>query len=608
MKQPYIKKQPIRSNKFELAPGMGKIPPQAIEIEEAILSNILTYPEGIDQYSKILTSEMFYKDAYQKIFQTALDMMEQKLSIDILTLGQELKKKGELDDVGGLYNLTLLANKFVEPYRQGAKTHALLIFEKYAKRELIRFSQECARNSFEDNTDISDLIEELRTEIEALDAKMEFNVIDSVSAVKETIKYIEDRASGLVLPFLKSGHEKFDTTFGLEQRQIIVIAGQKGHMKSKFTMDLLEGIDEHNDDIACLWYSMEEKASKLIRGKLSRELQIEDKRLTSKSTSKLNDEELTDIHRLSEEFMKQDIIYVEKTSSIEGIRANFKAFCKKRPDKLNILVVDNFGLINKPAIQNSNDADDYVSKKFVDIRDETNGLIIIVHHLSKAQLNRLNIENGYRPREEDVRGSARILDYSNSVILVNMPGKYKDLVQQEKEKNIHLEFNDDAPFPQNYIDMFLNINDEQDSNNEKTSRTKYLEHLHNTVSFMMSTRSLLKTFPNLNPDAAAKLIVNRYLAFYINLESINNSRQKQYKKNIPDPLTFLNNNTFLKNITINKESRDWYLYGEDTISLRKQIESLFIIDGVKIREGANDDDNVLIRYITDGAINKFKEI
>ena len=99
----------------------------------------------------------------------------------------------------------------------------------------------------------------------------------------------------------------------------------------------------------------------------------------------------------------------------------------------SILVIDNIGLL-KDKTKSQTETDDYIAKKIVEIKRKTKGLIFLVHHMTKKMEEEARIKDAYRPRLEFLRGSTRIQDYCNMVLLIHRPGEYEDIVKEEENK------------------------------------------------------------------------------------------------------------------------------------------------------------------------------
>lgn len=136
----------------------GKVPPQAKDIEEAILGAIMIEKSAYYRVSEILKPECFYVETHQKIFRAFHKLYEKGSVIDLLTTVEKLKEMEELDSVGGAYALTKLTNSVVSS--ANIRDHALIIFQKWIQREMIRIGGEMIADSYEDSTDPFDLLDQ----------------------------------------------------------------------------------------------------------------------------------------------------------------------------------------------------------------------------------------------------------------------------------------------------------------------------------------------------------------------------------------------------------------------------------------------------------------
>jgi len=141
----------------------GKLPPQARELEEAVLGAVMLEKSAFDTIVEILKPECFYVDAHQRIFKTFQSLTQQSMPIDMLTVVEELKSKEELEEVGGPYYITKLTNSVVST--ANIEAHARIILQKFIQRELIRISGEIIGDAYEDSTDVFDLLDDSETKM-----------------------------------------------------------------------------------------------------------------------------------------------------------------------------------------------------------------------------------------------------------------------------------------------------------------------------------------------------------------------------------------------------------------------------------------------------------
>src|SRR5258705_4368584 len=169
----------------------GKVPPQAKDLEEAVLGAIMLEKNAFDAVIEILKPECFYVEAHQRIFSSMQSLSNKSQPIDILTVVEELRFKEELEMIGGPYYVTKLTNAVVSS--ANIEAHARIILQKFIQRELIRISGEIIGDAYEDSTDVFDLLDDAESklfEITNNHLRRNFDSIDSI--LVKTIQRIED--------------------------------------------------------------------------------------------------------------------------------------------------------------------------------------------------------------------------------------------------------------------------------------------------------------------------------------------------------------------------------------------------------------------------------
>jgi len=141
----------------------GKIPPQARELEEAVLGAILLDKSAFDTVTEILKPECFYVEAHQMIFDAMQGLQQKNMPIDMLTMVEELKTREQLDMIGGAYYISKLTNVVVST--ANIEAHGRIVLQKFIQRELIRISGEVIANAYEDSTDVFDLLDDSETKM-----------------------------------------------------------------------------------------------------------------------------------------------------------------------------------------------------------------------------------------------------------------------------------------------------------------------------------------------------------------------------------------------------------------------------------------------------------
>src|SRR5678809_451583 len=169
----------------------GKVPPQAKDLEEAVLGAIMLEKNAFDTVAEILKPECFYVEGHQRIFRCMQNLAQKSQPIDILTVVEELRSREELDMVGGPYYVTRLTNAVVSS--ANIETHSRIVLQKFIQRELIRISGEIIGDAYEDSTDVFDLLDDAESklfEITNNHLRKDYASIDTV--LVKTIQRIED--------------------------------------------------------------------------------------------------------------------------------------------------------------------------------------------------------------------------------------------------------------------------------------------------------------------------------------------------------------------------------------------------------------------------------
>ena len=141
----------------------GKIPPQAVDLEEVVLGAMMIDKKGVDEVVDILHPDAFYKEAHQHIFDAIFKLFKEGSPIDLLTVSSQLKKDGKLEASGGDYYIIQLTQKVSSSAH--IEFHARIILQKYIQRSLIKISNEIIEDSYDESTDVFDLLDKAEAKL-----------------------------------------------------------------------------------------------------------------------------------------------------------------------------------------------------------------------------------------------------------------------------------------------------------------------------------------------------------------------------------------------------------------------------------------------------------
>lgn len=224
--QPNIKIKSPKANVISLE--KGKIPPQALDLEEAVLGAMMIDKEAIDTVIDILHPDVFYKEAHQTIYKAIYTLFQNSQPIDLLTVSEQLKKDGNLDVAGGDYYLIKLSQKVASSAH--VEYHARIVLEKYIKRSLINISGRIEEEAFDETTDVFDVLDGAEAKLfDISQGNLKKSSEDAQSLVAQAIKRIEEISKKEGMSGVPSGFEKVDAlTAGWQNSDLIVIAARPG--------------------------------------------------------------------------------------------------------------------------------------------------------------------------------------------------------------------------------------------------------------------------------------------------------------------------------------------------------------------------------------------
>ena len=167
----------------------GKIPPQATDLEEAVLGAMMLENDRLAEVIEVLKPEVFYKEQHRVIFTAIQRLFGQNEPVDILTVTEALRKTGELEIAGGPYYITMLTNRIASA--ANIEFHSRIILQKFIQRELIRVSSDIIKDAYEDTTDVFDLLDRAENGLFSIsESSIGKSYMDMQSIIKEAIKEI----------------------------------------------------------------------------------------------------------------------------------------------------------------------------------------------------------------------------------------------------------------------------------------------------------------------------------------------------------------------------------------------------------------------------------
>lgn len=407
----------------------GKVPPQAKELEEAVLGAVMLEKSAFDTVIEILKPECFYVDAHQRIYRAMLNLQQKNQPIDILTVVEEIRSNGELDIIGGPYYVTKLTNSVVSS--ANIEAHARIILQKFIQRELIRISGEIITDSYEDGTDVFDLLDIAESklfEITNNHLRKNFDSIDSV--LVKTVQRIEDmRHRTGEITGVPSGFPTLDkVTYGWQPSDLVILAARPAVGKTAFALNLARNAALHpTKPTGVALFSLEMSSAQLVQRILSAESEIW---LEKISRGRLEEHEMKQLYTKGIQRLAQAPIYIDDTAALNIFELRAKCRRLKNKHDIGIIIIDYLQLMSGGGGKNVNREQEIsqISRNLKTLAKELHVPIIALSQLSRAVETRK--EGNKMPQLSDLRESGAIEQDADMVMFIYRP-EYYDITQNE---------------------------------------------------------------------------------------------------------------------------------------------------------------------------------
>lgn len=402
----------------------GKVPPQARELEEAVLGAIMLEKSAFDNVIEIIRPECFYVDAHQRIFKCFQSLAQKSMPIDILTVVEELKMKEELEVIGGPYYITKLTNSVVST--ANIEAHARIVLQKFIQRELIRISGEIIGDAYEDSTDVFDLLDEAEQKMfNITNNYLKKNYDDIGSALAKTINRIDElRNKTEDISGVPSGFATLDrVTYGWQPSDLIILAARPAVGKTAFALNLIRNAAMNpTKPTPVAFFSLEMSAAQLVQRILSAESEI---MLEKISRGKLEDYEYQQLHAKGIKRLEQAPIYIDDTAALNIFEFRAKARRLVNKHKVGFIIIDYLQLMSGSADNKNTNREQEIStisRNLKTLAKELHIPIIALSQLSRAVETR---KESKMPQLSDLRESGAIEQDADMVMFIYRPEYYE---------------------------------------------------------------------------------------------------------------------------------------------------------------------------------------
>ena len=398
----------------------GKIPPQAIDLEAVVLGAMLIDKKGVDEVIDILHKDVFYVEAHQHIFEAVFQLFQEAQPIDLLTVSNKLKTNEKLDVVGGDYYLIELTRKVGSSAH--IEFHARIILQKFVQRSLIKISTEIIEDSYADNKDVFDLLDEAEAKLyEVTQGNLKKSVETAQDLVIQAKQKIEEISNKDGLSGIPSGYDKLDKlTSGWQPSDLVIIAARPGMGKTALTLSMARNIAV-NTNIPVAFFSLEMSSVQLITRLISSETGLTSEKLR---TGKLEKHEWEQLN-VKAKSLESAPLYIDDTPSLSIFDLRAKARRLASQHKIKLIIIDYLQLMTAGSSQKGGNREQEIStisRNLKALAKELDIPVIALSQLSRAVETR---GGSKRPLLSDLRESGAIEQDADIVSFIYRPEYYK---------------------------------------------------------------------------------------------------------------------------------------------------------------------------------------
>lgn len=406
----------------------GKLPPQAVDLEEVILGALLLEQDCYYEIADILTEELFYKEQHGKVAKAIINLKDNGNKVDILTVTQELKRTGDLEMVGGAYFVSSLTNRVASS--ANIEFHARLLQEKYALRETIRSSTELIRGAYQDAADFSDVIGKWESDLQHLTDKLFMTKTTSLKQLDEHL--LRDNSimnsNSTAVVGVPTGYSEMDiVTGGWQPSDLIILAARPGMGKTALMLCYARNTALQGLPVAL--FSLEMSALQLYKRMVSQETWIPLEQLTKvgmdPATEALYNKEKAKLLAMP--------LHIDDSPNLNIFDLKSKCRKLKREKKIKLIIIDYIQLMSGVGNFSGNREQEVsqISRSLKLLAKELEIPIIALSQLSRQVENRPG--GGKKPQLSDLRDSGSIEQDADMVQFIYRPEYYGMQVNDKNE-------------------------------------------------------------------------------------------------------------------------------------------------------------------------------
>ena len=398
------------------------IQPQALDIERVVLGALMIDKDAFSMISETMKPGTFYDPRNQKIYDAIQALNIDERPVDVLTVTEELRRRGTLDDVGGPAYIVELSSHVASSAH--IEYHAHVLAQKFLARQLISFASMLETKAFDDTVDVDDLMQEAESSLFELSQKnmrQEYTQIDPV--LRQAVEILQKAAaSSDGLTGITTGYPKLDDiTAGWQPSDLIIIAGRPAMGKTAFALSLAKNAAVDNG-VPVAFFSLEMNNVQLVNRLICNVCEIEGKKILN---GQLDDEQWKRLDRNIRK-LEGTPIYIDDTPGMSIFELRTKARRLVREKQVKLIFIDYMQLMNASGgtkFANRQEEVSTISRSLKGLAKELDIPVIALSQLNRTMASREGIE-GKRPQLSDLRESGAIEQDADMVVFVHRPEYY----------------------------------------------------------------------------------------------------------------------------------------------------------------------------------------
>jgi replicative DNA helicase len=416
-----------KSNKLiprDISESLGKLPPQALDLEEAVLGALMLEKNALNAVVEFLKPEHFYDDRHKEIYTSIIDLFKASEPVDMRTVVNQLRKNGKIEIIGGAYYIAELTSKVSSA--ANIEYHARVIMEMAIKRTLIEVASQIHHDAYEDTTDVFELLDKTEQSVfEISDSNLRKNydnMRNLMARAIQELQVLKDHKDGLT--GVPSGFTALDRiTSGWQKSDLVIIAARPGMGKTAFVVSALRNASV-DFKIPVAIFSLEMASVQLVNRMISAEAELEGEKIKKGQLAEHEWAQL--VHKTSR--LSSAPIFIDDTPALSILELRAKCRRLKAEHNVQLVVIDYLQLMRGEQGGNREQEIASISRALKGIAKELNVPVLALSQLSRGVETR---GGDKRPQLSDLRESGSIEQDADIVMFLYRPEYYKITVDED---------------------------------------------------------------------------------------------------------------------------------------------------------------------------------